>query len=772
MLTVKSHTWESQWRSYLAAAFLLLTGATYLLHCGSSGPTRVNVTLIGTSPDTDSVRVTFSLNGVPDSRSPYTFQKNTTYFGINFPNQGAVGLLDIAVGTYSSMCLTGSGQTQVSVDSGKTYEVQVTFDAATKKCPITVTKSGDGTVQSDLDGINCGQACTAMYPIGTRVALNALPTIAGSPYLWAGKCSGGSSCSVTVDKAISVNIDFTPRICTQSGFCWEYPRPQGANLAAVWLAPDQTMYSVGDNGTILRGGNGVAWSSINSTTSNNLRGIWGSSATDLWVVGFAGTIIHFDGNAWSAVTSPSIQNLQGVWGSGPKDVWAVGNAATVLHFDGNTWSVVASGAAAFVDLTSVWGSGPTDVWAVGRNGTILHNTGAGWGPVASNTTGPLWSVWGTGPGDVWAVGAQAMRWNGTAWARTETPGVFVPGDYLWAIWGSGTNTVWAAGGSGRIYRWDGLAWSLAATLTPNGNFTGIAGAGQNVWAVGTGGAVSQLTNGTWQLVSSPAEQDLYAVWMNSSTDGWAVGDSGIMYHTKDGLTWTKNAGPSVANLKGVWGSGTDSVWAVGANGTILRYNGIGWTQVPPPSGVDISTRTLTSVHGSGPNDVWIAGSEYTTSAQPVILHWDGLALSSLPTPPDAASIVYYKGAVYVAAGRLTAGIYRLDGTTWNQVNSATATQLSTQGDVLFAIGTTGVTRFDGTSWTMDTTGQPPFSAIYESTPTSAWAVIGFQQRLMKWDGSQWSNFEQFSQVVNGIGGNGTTDTWVVGAHGSILHLQQ
>ena len=73
---------------------------------------------------------------------------------------------------------------------------------------------------------------------------------------------------------------------------------------------------------------------------------------------------------------PTTESLHGVWGSGPKDVWVVGDAGTILHFDGATWT---KATAAFPlgkkpDLRGVWGSGPNDVWVVG-DAFALHFTG-------------------------------------------------------------------------------------------------------------------------------------------------------------------------------------------------------------------------------------------------------------------------------------------------------------------------------------------------------------------------------------------------------------
>jgi hypothetical protein len=65
---------------------------------------------------------------------------------------------------------------------------------------------------------------------------------------------------------------------------------------------------------------------------HDLHGLWGSSATNIWAVGY-GTLLHYDGQAWSKVELPASNlGLQGIWGSSASDIWAVGAAGVVLHY--------------------------------------------------------------------------------------------------------------------------------------------------------------------------------------------------------------------------------------------------------------------------------------------------------------------------------------------------------------------------------------------------------------------------------------------------------
>jgi hypothetical protein len=159
----------------------------------------------------------------------------------------------------------------------------------------------------------------------------------------------------------------------------------GASADDVWLLGDNSRNNPWQVGLTMHGsrrGNALVWTEIDSRASAVLRGVWGSSATDVWAVGDNGTIRRFTGvpaagSEWTIIASPSQAALQAVWGSGPNDVWAVGTSGTILHWDGATWN---TSVAAYPvnrkrpDLYAVWGSGPDDVWIVG-DGITLHHTG-------------------------------------------------------------------------------------------------------------------------------------------------------------------------------------------------------------------------------------------------------------------------------------------------------------------------------------------------------------------------------------------------------------
>ena len=91
-------------------------------------------------------------------------------------------------------CTGEAASSSVIVDADKTCTANF------KRLPLTLTvaKSGNGTITSDLDGIDCGSTCTATYELGTAIKLTVTPDTDSEFIAWYGDCAG-SSASTTVD---------------------------------------------------------------------------------------------------------------------------------------------------------------------------------------------------------------------------------------------------------------------------------------------------------------------------------------------------------------------------------------------------------------------------------------------------------------------------------------------------------------------------------------------------------------------------------------------
>jgi len=258
-----------------------------------------------------------------------------------------------------------------------------------------------------------------------------------------------------------------------------------AYLYGLWGSAATDVFAVGDAGAILHY-DGSSWSPMTSATTWALNGVWGSSSSDVFAVGDAGAILHYDGSSWSPMKSPTSESLNGVWASSSSEAFVVGNIGAILRYDGSAWSATATKLT--TNMYSVFGNSASQVIAVGDFATIIHFGGAFWWAMTSGATGPLSGVWGDSSADVFAVGYAGMILHyENAWAPM-TSGTSV---YLCGVWGSSASDVFAVGYFGTILHYDGSSWSPMTT--------GITGA-------------------------------LSAVWGSSSSDVFAVGDGGAILH--------------------------------------------------------------------------------------------------------------------------------------------------------------------------------------------------------------------------------------------------
>jgi hypothetical protein len=88
----------------------------------------------------------------------------------------------------------------------------------------------------------------------------------------------------------------------------------------------------------------------------------------------------------------------------------------------------------------------------------------------------------------------------------------------------------------------------------------------------------------------------------SSNTGCSANLTVTVNNTTASANWAAVTSPTTSSLSSVWGSGSNDVWAVGSNGVIVHWNGTAWAAVTSPT-----TSSLSSVWGSGSNDVWAVG---------------------------------------------------------------------------------------------------------------------------------------------------------------------
>ncbi len=281
-----------------------------------------------------------------------------------------------------------------------------------------------------------------------------------------------------------------------------------------------------------------AWQPQPSATTQSLRGVWGSSATDVYVVGLQGTILHSRGDGvWTAQTSGTTKDLNAIWGSGPHDLYAAGDV--LLHSTGDgTWTPQTAPSG----LMGVWGSAANDLYVAGVFG-ISHSTGDG----------------------TWTALSQPEPWGGYFHARgTSATDVYAVGGFI--------NLNDPSKGGGVAHLANGQ-WSWTR-LSPPDEMKDIAFTSAGAFIVGLSGQIWAQPSGgsTFTQQTSPVPWDLQAVWADDAGTLWAVGGSGSVLRSSGDGHWTSEASLCALDLWGVWGSGAHDVYAVGDNGQIFHFD--------------------------------------------------------------------------------------------------------------------------------------------------------------------------------------------------------
>jgi photosystem II stability/assembly factor-like uncharacterized protein len=263
------------------------------------------------------------------------------------------------------------------------------------------------------------------------------------------------------------------------GTSWTTQNVGTFDLNAIWGGAPNDIWITGDGGTLLHY-DGTSWTKVPTNTQLSLGWVWGSSTDDVWIVGDQGTVMHYSGpdsgTGWVPVDVPvptqftdggvgpvgdgdSPIDLGAVWTDAPNDVWIVGDAGVILHFDGMSWTVTPSNIPTYKGVNGIWGSGPHDVWATAdctatgltcMGSTLLHWDGTSWSLIPNFPgTYDLGYVWGLAANDVWITSDYGglYHYDGTSWTPSPTPTKIASWN---ALWGADPQHVWVIGDLGLI----------------------------------------------------------------------------------------------------------------------------------------------------------------------------------------------------------------------------------------------------------------------------------------------------------------------------------
>lgn len=203
------------------------------------------------------------------------------------------------------------------------------------------------------------------------------------------------------------------------GGAWTMTTQPSGTYQDVWGLDDSTIVAVSSLNTAIRY-DGTAWQPSETLPAplSTAFGVWGTSATDVFVGG-GGGIAHRDAVGWAMQQVPAgTASIADLWGTSASSVYAVGAGGVILHYDGSAWTAMASGTQAA--LNGVWGTSDSDVYALAAN-QLLHYDGVTWSPVDTGSSLTYVAISGSRPDDVFILtsGNGLLHFDGDRWAPVD-----------------------------------------------------------------------------------------------------------------------------------------------------------------------------------------------------------------------------------------------------------------------------------------------------------------------------------------------------------------
>ena len=398
---------------------------------------------------------------------------NVTWFGLH----GDIDTL-VMVGSAGHISVTGGG-TLTNVESPTSANLHDVHSAdgqswwavgdggtLLKGTGTSWSAVGSPTV-ADLYGVYVSSQDSA-YAVGSQGTVLHYDGLAWSPVLGVPQVLGSATFrSVYVDAEGKATIVGDGGILAEgnfdSGFVYAGALVEDGGLMDIW-GMDGVRFVVGDNSEIFS--HAGLWESLDTPTTQHLRSISGVAVDDVWAVGWASVLLHWDGLTWEQFFSPMAGQVEAVYARATDDVYAVGSGGAIIHWNGAQWSILVSETAA--TLRDVFAFPGGDKWAVGQNATIMRHSGLAWHqtplPPKVYADGSeelivdeLHAIWGASPDDVWAVGANGrmVHWDGQRWNLIDSDFPIT----LRGLYGLASDDLWAVGNEGTILHYDGESWT-------------------------------------------------------------------------------------------------------------------------------------------------------------------------------------------------------------------------------------------------------------------------------------------------------------------------
>lgn len=177
------------------------------------------------------------------------------------------------------------------------------------------------------------------------------------------------------------------------GSTWTTVLTAPVELFATWVAADGSVFVVGDGAFYANTGSGYQSISTGLSSAFNtdrLQAITGFSRDNVFMGGYGGRILRYDGTAVSLMATGTTQTLWAMDGSSESNLFAVGENGTVLHYDGTVWRTLPAPTSG--RLVGVKAFGPNSVLVTGDNGVVSLWNGTVWSAIDFNSPNTFYGI--------------------------------------------------------------------------------------------------------------------------------------------------------------------------------------------------------------------------------------------------------------------------------------------------------------------------------------------------------------------------------------------